>query len=405
MTTTREIQPWRQLAGIVQALVIIGLPFIRTGGESLLRFDVPTLQFHFFGLSLWMDEFFIVLIALIFVAFLILFITLVLGRVWCGWVCPQTVIADFTSFVEKVKNREFYHKLIACSATFMISLVVAANLIWYFVSPYEFIPRLIEGSLGKVVWSFWGIMTGILFLNFILLRQKFCATVCPYARLQSTLFDDRTLTVAFDPRRKDECIDCMACVKTCPVGIDIRDGMNGACIHCAQCVDKCAKVMEGRERKSLVGYFFGLPGQGGRLVRQNAVLLGSVTAAFLVFFMYLLITRPPVEIMIFSDYREIPRLNAKGELSNSFVLTVKNRGREDMDFVVKAGGENMTAEIIQDKILHIKAGEMKRYPVSIKIRGLDRGQPGHEIMITVEPLRGGGGMLTEKAYLIVPEDS
>ena len=255
--TTRKIRPWRRLAEISQAIVIIGLPFLRIKGESALRFDVQMLQLHFFGVSLWMEEFFIVLIAIIFLSLLIIFITLVFGRIWCGWLCPQTVIADFTSFVDKAKSRGVFYKLTAYTATLIISIIVAANLIWYFVSPYDFIPRLFEGSLGSILWGFWIVLTGIMFLNFLLLRQQFCATVCPYSKLQSTMFDDKTLVVTFDQRRKDECIDCLACVKKCPVGIDIRTGLNIACIHCAECIDSCADVMRPRKQKSLFGYFFG----------------------------------------------------------------------------------------------------------------------------------------------------
>ncbi|MFV1976056.1 MAG: 4Fe-4S binding protein, partial [Candidatus Scalindua sp.] len=94
---------------------------------------------------------------------------------------------------------------------------------WYVVSPYEFIQGLLRGGPGNIVLGFWAVLTVIIFLNFVLLRQKFCATVCPYAKLQSTLFDNKTMVAAFDSRRKEECINCMACLKICPVGIDIRN--------------------------------------------------------------------------------------------------------------------------------------------------------------------------------------
>ena len=96
------LQSWRRIARIVEGLLILGLPFVRIGDESALRFDIPTLRLHFFGVSLGMDEFFLVFAAALFFILLIVGVTLLFGRIWCGWVCPQTVIADFTAFAEKM---------------------------------------------------------------------------------------------------------------------------------------------------------------------------------------------------------------------------------------------------------------------------------------------------------------
>src|SRR5512134_3439598 len=101
--TNNRIQTWRRLAEAAQAVLLLGIPFFRIGGESALRFDIPSLRLHFFGMTLWMDEFFIVLIALFFFTFLIIFITQVFGRIWCGWLCPQTVIIDMTRFLDRAK--------------------------------------------------------------------------------------------------------------------------------------------------------------------------------------------------------------------------------------------------------------------------------------------------------------
>jgi len=402
MTTIRKIQPWRRLAEAIQALIIIGLPFVKIKGESVLRFDVPTLQLHFFGLALWMEEFFIVLIALIFLSLLIIFITLLLRRLRCGWLCPQTVLADFTSFVDKAKRSGLLYKLTAWTATFLLSVIMAANLIWYFVSPYEFIPRVIAGDPGHIIRGFWIVLTVLLFLNFVLLRQRFCATVCPYAKLQSTLFDNRTLVVAFDPLRKDECMDCMACVKTCPVGIDIRNGSNIACIHCAECVDKCAMMMAPRGKNSLIGYFFGLPGEGGRVLRQNVVLIGTVTAAFLIFFIYLLIARVPLDMTVLPNYVFQPRTLSNGSIINSYVISVKNRGREDADLRVRVKGIDGDVKIVPARAIHVRAGEIKKVPVYISAGNLKGKELTRNIDIIIEPVKGDS--IERKANFIIPED-
>lgn len=403
MTKIRKIQPWRRLTAISQAVVIIGLPFLTIKGESALRFDVPDLELHFFGITLWMEEFFIVLIALIFLSLLTIFITVLLGRVWCGWMCPQTVIADFTAFIERAGKKGIAGKGIAYGTVVLISMLVAANLIWYFVSPYEFIPRLFEGSLGKSAWGFWIVLTVILFLNFVLLRQKFCATVCPYAKLQSTLFDDKTLVVAFDPRRNNECLDCMACVKTCPVGIDIRKGLNSACIQCAECVDKCTVMMEPKQKKSLIGYFFGLPGEGKGILRQNVVMLGTVTAAFLVFFIYLLLTRISLDMTVLPNYDFQPRTLSNGSVINSYVISVKNRGREDAEVRLRANGVNGNVKIVPDKAVRVRAGEIKKFPVYVSASHLTGKALTRNVGIMIESVRDNES-IERNAHFIIPEE-
>lgn len=403
MTMTEKIKPWRRLAETSQAVLIIGLPFLKINGESALRFDVPTLQLHFFGVSLWMEEFFIVLVAVIFLSLLVLFITLLFGRVWCGWVCPQTVISDLTSFVDKAQSKGTLYKVSAYSATVFISIIISANLIWYFVSPYEFISRFYEGSLGEIIWGSWLVLSVIMFLNFIWLRQKFCATVCPYAKLQSTMFDSRTLVVAFDQRRKDECIDCMACVEICPVGIDIRKGLNIACIHCAECVDRCSNVMAPLQKKSLNGYFFGLPGEGGKIFRLNAALIGTVTAVFLVLFLYLLIIRVPLDMTILPNHSFQPRMGAHGDMINSYILSVKNMGKEDLELKVRVNGIKGFLKIMPAGLLNVRAGEMKKVPVYISIKSLKGEDMIYPLNISLESVKESKLNITKETNFIIPE--
>lgn len=396
------IRPWRRLAEIVQAVIIIGLPFLKIDGESALRFDIPTLRLHFFSASIWMEEFFIVLIATIFLTLLAVFITLMFGRIWCGWMCPQTALIDFTPFIDKAISKGLPYKLGAYSVVFLISVLVAANLIWYFVSPYEFIPDAVKGGLGNVVWGFWIVLTGVIFLNFVLLRHKFCATVCPYAKLQSVLFDNKTLVISFDPRRKEECMECMACVRSCPVGIDIRKGLNSACINCAECVDTCTKIMERRGKNSLIGYFFGLPGEGGRILRQNALMTGAVTAVFLVFFIYLLLTRIPVDMTVLPNYSFSPRMTSAGSVINSYILSVRNKSGAEADLSVEAHAMNTAVEIVPRRI-SIGAGEIKKVPVYITVGNFHEGRTVKDIDISIESKRPGNDRITKQVHFMYPE--
>lgn len=398
----KGIQPWRRLVKSLQAFLILGIPFLKIGGESALRFDIPTLRLHFFGTSLWMEEFFIVLAATIFLTLLIVFITLVFGRVWCGWLCPQTVLVDYTGFVDKSSKKGLLYKILSYGAAFLISIIVGANLIWYFICPYEFFERLFSCELGNVIRGFWIVLTGIIFLNLAFLRHKFCATVCPYAKMQSSIFDDKTLVIAFDPKRKDECINCMECVRMCPVGIDIRGGLNAACINCAECIDKCAKTMGLRRKGGLIGYSFGLPGETGRIIRQNVIMVGSITIIFLFFFIYLVFSRVSIGMTVLPNYDFSPRIT-NGSLVNSYLLSVKNMTSSDVKLGIKAAGLNRVIKTTPDAVM-LKAGEIKKFPIFIVVEDFRNKKTEKDILILLESRELDKiKVIKKEATLIVPE--
>jgi len=366
MTTIRKIQPLRRFAGAVQAIILLGLPFLSVGGESALRFDLPSLRLLFFGTGLWMDEFFIVLIALIFLTFLIVFITVLFGRIWCGWVCPQTVLVDFTRFLDRVQTGGIGYKILYYAATMLISTVVAADLIWYFVSPHEFFSRLASAALGPVIGWSWAILTVVILLDLAFVRRRFCATVCPYARMQSVLFDRATLSIAFDTGRADECMDCRACVRVCPVGIDIRKGGSAACVGCAECVDKCSQMTARNSKRSLINYYFGAPGSTPDFFRHNALLTGALSLIFLFFFVYLAATRRQLDMTVLPNYVYPPRIIAGGKAVNSYMLSFENKGKMDMNVSLQVKHAKGPAVISPDRVV-IKAGEYRKLPVFVTL--------------------------------------
>lgn len=229
------------------------------------------------------------------------------------------------------------------------------------MSPYEFIERLIKWQLGNIIWGFWIVLTLILFLNFTLVRRRFCATVCPYARAQVMLFDNKTLRIAFDSKRKSECLDCRACVQVCPVGIDIRKGTNIACITCAECVDKCREIFSRKNKKGLINYFFGEPGTEGRLIRQNALLTGILTLLTFLLLIYLAGTRKGFNITIIADYNFPPRLTEKGDIINSFIISIENRQQRDERIFIKPSDR---IKVVPDTVL-IKAAQLQKIRVLV----------------------------------------
>ncbi|MBI4825197.1 MAG: 4Fe-4S binding protein [Nitrospirae bacterium] len=398
--TTGNLQQWRRLAAFFEAAVIISLPFLKINGESALRFDIPTLRLHFFGASIWMEEFFIMLIGIIFLSFLLIFLTLLFGRIWCGWACPQTVLSDITASLDRYSGKGSFQRIVSYAAVFALSLAAGANLIWYFVSPYDFFPALAGWRPGSVVWAFWITLTAVIFLDLSFLRQRFCATVCPYSMLQGALFDESTLTVAFDPRRKEECIDCKACLRACPAGIDIRQGENRACIHCAKCIDECRDIMGKKQKKTLIDYFWGRPGGTVNIFRKNTAMFGAATLISLLFFCYLLFTRLPYDLTVLPNYSFQPRVTADGVTTNSYILSIKNRGRVDKAFKIMAAGSAGRARIVPDEDVFINAGEIKKVPVYISAPEDMEGRSSQTIEISVAPSEEDEFKLTRKANFI-----
>jgi len=380
---SRKFHRLRRFSGAVLLLILIGLPFLRVHGESAFRFDIPSLRLLFFGTEIWLADFFIFLIAVIFLTFLAIFTTTIFGRLWCGWLCPQTVLVDATTFMATAWERGYSARALASAAGMVVSAVVSASLIGYFVSPYD-LPSLLQtgGMPAKIVLGSWIALSLIVFLDLIALRRRFCSTVCPYAKLQSVLFDDRTLVVAFDSRRADECMQCSACVKACPVGIDIRRGSQMACIHCAECVDACTERMARRDRESLVRYSFGLPGEQTAGVRVNPLLTGAITAISLVFLVYLSASRMPFDMNVHLNYTEEPVMRTNGNVTNTYTLSLRNMGTTDLELDLSASVPAGTVLVSPDTVPLRKGRDILRVPLSVTVNGVSS-QGQHPVTITL----------------------
>ncbi|HVP66263.1 MAG TPA: 4Fe-4S dicluster domain-containing protein [Anaeromyxobacteraceae bacterium] len=403
MTTTRRIGPWRRWVGAAQAVAFAALPFVRVRGESALRFDVPTLRLHFFGATLWMGEFFVLLLGTLALVFAFLLVTLVWGRVWCGWSCPQTLLSDLTQPLASERARRKGRPLRLAGAWALVAAVsalFAAATLWYFVTPGEFLSRLAAGRLGPVLsWS-WAVLGAVLFLDLGFVRASFCASACPYAKLQGVLFDASTLVVAYDQRRDDECIDCGACVRVCPTGIDIRDGLQAACIHCAACVDACLPIMAKRKRPTLVDYFFGEPGAPRRRFRPAVAGLAAATAVAMAGTVAAAVqtgrSSLDLSVALSSQYR--PRRTEDGRVVNAYAAALENRGRErvTVHLTLDAGGRE--AHLRPDEVA-LAPGEHRAFTVVATVSG---GKPGiGSAEVTAEA--AGHAPVRARVPFVVPE--
>ena len=253
---------WRQrrrVAALAQATAILALPFVRVGGESALRFDIPKLTLHVAGTSVGIDAFHWVLVGVLVLILLGIGGTVVFGRVWCGWLCGQTAIPELAAWAASVLPRRFR----AAGTRLLLvpfSAVVSLSLIAFFLSPADAIAGPFR---SRVVLGFFLVQAAAVYGMLALAGPRFCRSVCPYSMLQNVLFTRNTLTIAFDTERAADCLRCDDCVRACPVAIDIKDGDQRECIACAECIDACRLATAPLGIAPFVAY------RGGIALRRN----------------------------------------------------------------------------------------------------------------------------------------
>jgi len=304
----------RRIAALLQAAVILGLPFVTIGGESAFRFDIPGMRLHFFGSVLWIDEFQLVLAGTLFLLVLGIGCTVVFGRIWCGWLCPQTVIPELAAWIgDRLPGR-----LRAGAVLLPLSAVVSFSLILYFVPPADAFRSLFRSN---IVTGFFLVQWGVLYAMLGPVGPLFCRTVCPYSMLQNALFDRDTLVIGFDAERAGECLRCDLCRYVCPVSIDIKEGLTRECTACAECIDACRLMTRERGILPFIGY-------RGKVFRKKAGILSALTAAAGFAFLMMLARQPGVSFSV--QWVGNPAAHA----GNLYRYQVRNRGADPLVLTV-----------------------------------------------------------------------
>ena len=286
---------YRRAIETLQAFILTGLPFLAINGQSALRFDIPTLKLYFFGSVIWIRELYLILGVALFFLLFIAFVTVIFGRIWCGWLCPQTVLLDLSHSIAKLFGRKS-QKNLQIFLLVPLSALVSITMIWYFVPPIETLKTLFVSS---TITSIFIVGWVAVYLELAFLGRGFCTSICPYAMLQNALFDKDTLVIEYDVSRDDTCMKCDECVRVCPVGIDIKNGLNSACIACAECIDACRVLSEQRGMPPFPNY-------KGRIVRPKTFWLGGATTAAGIALILLFWIRPPVDFLITRDNTRLP---------------------------------------------------------------------------------------------------
>lgn len=304
---------WRNHFYDVLLVIFLGLPWLKIDGQPLLLLDIPNRKFHIFGLVFWGHDLPILFLVIIIFLAALLLATALLGRVWCGWACPQTVFIDRVyRRIERwidgspVKQRQLaesdwnttkiFKRTLKWSVFLLVSMIITHSFLAYFVGT-DAVFEMITQSPAENPTSFAVIVftTALILFDFGWFREQFCIIACPYGRLQSVLLDDDSVVVAYDTQRGEprrtpdnkntgygDCVDCHRCVQVCPTGIDIRRGLQMECIACTACIDACDEVMTKIDKpKGLIRYDTerGLEGKKTRWIRLRVILYALILVA------------------------------------------------------------------------------------------------------------------------------
>jgi cytochrome c oxidase accessory protein FixG len=393
----------RTIATLVYLAIFFTLPFIKVDGEPLFLFNVLERKFIFFGQIFWPQDFFIFAIGfLTFVVFIIVF-TVVFGRVFCGWACPQTI------FMEMVFRKIEYwldgdaqeqkrlkampwnaykirKRAVKISVFYTISFLIANVFLSYLIGMDQ-LEVMIRDGIAEHYVTFTSLIgfTTVFFLVFYWFREQACLVVCPYGRLQGVLLDKKSMVVAYDyvrgePRGKlkkakldldqGDCIDCLACVRVCPTGIDIRNGTQLECVNCTACIDACDDIMTKINKPlGLIRIDSEENIQHSRKKKFNWRFASYclVLATLMGFLAFLIMSRKDVDAKVLRTAGQIFQTLPDGRISNLYSIKLANKTRKDIPITLKL--EGMAGEVsLIGNALTVPAESYFQSPFFVKIR-------------------------------------
>lgn len=386
-----KLYRYRNYFGWALLALLFSGPFIKVNGEQLILLNIIERKFAFFGVIFSPHDFYLfVLGMLIFVVFIVLF-TVVFGRVWCGWACPQTIFMEIVfrrieRWIEgnaqqqkkldesPLSLEKFGKKTLKHSIFIFISFLISNIFLAYIIGSDSLI-TIISEPVSQHVTGFISIclFTAVFYLVFARMRELVCIVACPYGRLQGVLLDNHSMIVAYDYKRGEprgkrkrnsplfdpasqvatgDCVDCDLCVQVCPTGIDIRNGTQLECINCTLCIDACDMVMKKINRpQRLIGFMSedqiasrNTFKPGKRLYSYAAVLLVMISVLAV-----LLVRRTDIETTVLRAGGTIYQLRDDGTVSNLYNAEFVNNTNQPIAFQIKPAEDGTRIQFIRQE--------------------------------------------------------
>jgi cytochrome c oxidase accessory protein FixG len=356
---------YRTALSAVLLLLLFAGPFLRINGHPLMLINIPERKFIIMGVFFGSQDTFLLALSMITGIIFIALFTVIYGRLFCGWVCPQTIFmeqvfrrieywieGDYTRQKalnkapwnsEKISKRLLKHVIF-----FLVSFLISNTFLAYIIGTDKLYRYISEGPFANLgVFVALLIFTGIFYFVFSYLREQVCIIVCPYGRMQGVLLDNKSMVVAYDfvrgekrgnPKKNKnneplgDCVDCGQCVNVCPTGIDIRYGTQLECVGCTACIDACDEIMEKIKRpKGLVRYASMENILKGEKFKLNARIIAysSILVILVSVVTTLLLTRSPMRVAILRAPGSTYQTEADGDISNIYTIKFSSRIFDD----------------------------------------------------------------------------
>ena len=403
----------RGWVAIILLVFLFGMPFVKVGGQPLLLFNLLERKFIIFGQAFWPQDFYLFGLGMIILVVFIALFTVVYGRLFCGWVCPQTIFMEnvfrrVEYFIEgdwkqQMKlnrdpwtNEKIFKKTSKHIIFYAISFIIANTFLAYIVGIDE-LTKIITSPVSEHVGGLAAItvFSGVFYGVFAFMREQVCTTICPYGRLQGVMLDRQSIVVAYDRVRgeargkfrknedrdeigKGDCIDCLQCVNVCPTGIDIRNGTQLECVNCTACIDACDEMMVAVNLPTgLIRYTseeqietrepFKFSTRGKAYSALLVVLMGVMVS--------LLVTRSSVELNILRTPGMLFQQNDDGSISNLYNYKVINKTNREMNLSFVPADEGFEIKLVgQAQTLHEQSAAEGAFFVSAPASAFEYGK-------------------------------
>jgi len=399
---------YRKWVSYFLLIILVANPFVKVNGNQFMMFNVLERRFNIFGFPFWPQDFYLFVLFMIIGVVFVIFFTVIFGRIFCGWICPQTIFlemvfrrieywiegdrgAQIRLSKQKWDAEKIRKKGIKWTIFLIISFFIANVFLAYLISSDELLKMIEEGPenhLSTLIALL--IFTGVFYFVFVWFREQVCIIACPYGRLQGVLLDNKSINVAYDFVRgekekgrakfnkqedraaagKGDCIDCKQCVNVCPTGIDIRNGTQLECVNCTACIDECDLIMESVnlpkgliryasedeiEKKAKFKFTTRMKGYSAVLL----ILIGLLTG--------LLFIRNEVETVVLRLPGQL--YQHKGEdISNVFTFKIINKTNEDFnDIHFKLHGIKGIINVVGQQDFKVKKQAMNSGTLFVQI--------------------------------------
>jgi cytochrome c oxidase accessory protein FixG len=386
----------RRLLSYLLFSLFIVVPFIQYNGSQAVYFDIELQKIYVFAFTIFPHDLVVFCLIFIFSAFLLFYITKVYGRVWCGFTCPQTIWMLIFNWVERrvegthnqskaldkqsLTLNKFVKKTVKHAIWLAISLITALAFISYFVPSDELYLSFFTLKASSLVVYWVLFFTACTYVNAGWIKEKMCLHMCPYARFQSAMFDNATKIVSYDRSRGEnrgkrkitqeenegmgDCVDCNLCVQVCPVGIDIRNGLQYECISCGLCIDACDMTMDKfNYKKGLIAF---KRAKDVTVSWKKHMTYGTCVSLSLLTILLWALNWQNFNVNIIRDRQALYKINQAGNIENTYLFKIRNKSNQVKTYQIKVEGLD-NANIVSNANIQVLPGELKVSSISVEV--------------------------------------